>query len=183
MACRRPRVAESPVANNVTSQPRETNPSAMLPATVSHAPYWRGGGRQANGERIAILLVDMVSFRLIQGSQHFREWGGHETCGVVGQTIGNNQIAVVDQSAAGINDIWHIAFTLVLVGHEQGLAKVADHLGGIVAIEKERAQAVLPHGADSMAEDQPSGIGLDGRSAVPDLDKFPGKRRFGDRGS
>ena len=49
---------------------------------------------------------------------------------------------------------------------------------GIVAIEQERADAVLSHGADTVAEDQPAGIGLDGGSAVPKLDQFPGERRF-----
>ena len=34
---------------------------------------------------------------------------------------------------------------------------------------------VLSHRADTVAEDQPSGIGLDRRSAVPDLDQFPRK--------
>jgi len=33
-----------------------------------------------------------------------------------------------------------------------------------------------------MAEDQPSGFGLDGRSAVPDLNKFPGKDRLQKQG-
>ena len=40
---------ESALANNVTSQPRATSPSVTLLATVSHAPYCRGGVRQATG--------------------------------------------------------------------------------------------------------------------------------------
>src|SRR5579864_1130077 len=59
-ACRRARVTESLVANSVTSQPRETRPSVMLPATVSHAPYCRGGVRQATGDRIATFLLGIV---------------------------------------------------------------------------------------------------------------------------
>ena len=56
-ACRWARVTESPVANKVTSQPRATSPSVMLLATVSQAPYCRGGVRQATGDRTATLLL------------------------------------------------------------------------------------------------------------------------------
>src|ERR1700748_2335229 len=61
-ACRRARVTESLLANNVTSQPRATRPSVMLLATVSQAPYCRGGVRQAIGESTANLLsaLDML---------------------------------------------------------------------------------------------------------------------------
>src|SRR5580658_4195869 len=59
-ACRRARVTESLLANNVTSQPRATSPSVMLLATVSQAPYFRGGVRQAIGDRIATLFLGFV---------------------------------------------------------------------------------------------------------------------------
>src|SRR5574341_1228729 len=59
-ACRRARVRESLLANKVTSQPRATSPSAMLLATVSQAPYCRGGVRQATGDRTATLLLGIV---------------------------------------------------------------------------------------------------------------------------
>ena len=48
---------------------------------------------------------------------------------MIGKTIGNNQFAVVDKSAAGINDIGYVALAFVLVGLEQGLAESADHPG------------------------------------------------------
>src|ERR1035438_7632911 len=57
---------ESPLANKVTSQPRATSPSAMLPATVSQAPYCRGGVRHATGARIAILLPVLALLLLQQ---------------------------------------------------------------------------------------------------------------------
>src|ERR1035441_6706650 len=49
------------LANNVTSQPRATSPSVMLLATVSQAPYCRGGVRQAIGDRTATLLSGDIS--------------------------------------------------------------------------------------------------------------------------
>src|SRR5580698_5214453 len=62
--CSRARVMESPVAKSVTSHPRATSPSVMLLATVSQAPYCRGGVRQATGDRIAILLLERIGRRL-----------------------------------------------------------------------------------------------------------------------
>ena len=56
---------------------------------------------------------------------------------MIGQTIGNDQFAVEEQSAAGINDFGHVAFTLVLVRLEQGFGESSNHFGGIIAIEEE----------------------------------------------
>ncbi len=106
------------MANRVTSQPRATSPSAMLLATVSHAPYCRGGVRQATGERTATLLLGIahaVADLSSSWRQHLIERDGRETRGVIGQTVGNDQFAVVDQRAAGIHDIGHVAFPFVLV--------------------------------------------------------------------
>src|SRR6266852_3373731 len=76
-ACRRARVTESLLANKVTSQPRATSPSVMLLATVSQAPYCRGGVRQATGDRTATLLLGIVM--LLNDlphawQQHLLEW-------------------------------------------------------------------------------------------------------------
>src|ERR1700734_516613 len=59
--CKRARVTESPGAKSVTSHPRATRPSVMLLATVSQAPYCRGGVRHATGDRIAIVLFELMS--------------------------------------------------------------------------------------------------------------------------
>src|SRR5271154_2566796 len=95
--CSRARVIESPVAKSVTSHPRATRPSVMLPATVSQAPYCRGGVRHATGDRIATLLPAIniqiacgSSFRTHSGQYVFERDGG-EAGSVVGQTIRNDQ--------------------------------------------------------------------------------------------
>src|SRR3984885_9329059 len=175
---------ESPVANKVTSQPRATSPSAMLPATVSQAPYCRGGVRQATGDRTAtlfpginILMTCGSAFRT-HGSQYLFKRDSREAGSMVGQTIRNDQLTVMEQSAARIDHVGHVAFPFPLVGFEQRLAEAPDHFGGIVAIEQERADAVLSHGADPVAEDQPARIGLNGGSAVPKLDQLPRENRF-----
>src|SRR5216683_2553919 len=137
-ACRRARVTESLLANNVTSQPRATSPSVMLLATVSQAPYCRGGVRQATGDRTATLLFGIVILIfLMHSSQHLIKWDGSETGGVIGQTIGNDQLAVVEESATRINDVGHVAFPFALVGFEQGFTEAADHFSKIIAIEEE----------------------------------------------
>src|SRR5262245_11928212 len=115
---------------------------------------------------------------LLHSSQHVIEWNGCETGGVIGQTIRNDQFAVVQESATCINDIGHVAFTLVLVGRKQGLVEAADHFGGVMQIKEECADAIFSQRADAMTEDQPTSISLDGRPTIPYLDQFPGKSRF-----
>src|SRR5713101_1656188 len=110
---------------------------------------------------------------LMHGSQHLIEWNGSDARGVIGQTIRNDELAVVEERAARINDVGHVAFPFVVVGCEQRFAEAADYFGGIIAIEEERTDAVLAHRADTVAEDQPPCIGLKGGSAVPKLDQFP----------
>src|SRR6266849_2053389 len=155
----------------------------MLLATVSHAPYCRGGVLQATGDRTATLLLGIVMLvkgPLLHASQNLIEWNGSEARGVIGQAIRDDQLALVEESAASINDVGKISFPFVLIRLEQGLAKTADNLAGIIAIQQKRANAVLSHWADAMAEHQPACIGFNGGSTVPNLDQFPRKRRFKD---
>ena len=73
----------------------------------------------------------------MHSSQHLIKWDGSETGGVIGQTIGNDQLAVVEESATRINDVGHVAFPFALVGFEQGFAEAANHFSKIIAIEEE----------------------------------------------
>src|ERR1017187_2582788 len=133
------------------------SPSVTLLATVSQAPYCRGGVRQAIGDRIATLLLGSLMLfdgtSLVHGSQHFIEGNGSETGGVIGHGIGNDQFAVVHESTAGINDIRNVPLTLALIRREQRFMEAADHFARIVAIEEECADAVRSQGADTMDED------------------------------
>src|SRR5258708_31474413 len=113
----------------------------------------------------------------MHGSQRVIEWDGRETGGVIGHTIRNDQFAVVEESAARINDVGHVAFPFVLVGFEQRLAEATDHFGRIIAIEEERTDAVPSHRADTVAEDQPPCIGLYGGSEVPTPHHFAASSR------
>lgn len=106
---------ESPVANNVTSQPRATRPSVILLATVSHAPYCRGGVRQATGDSTAILLLGMI-MASTHGCQYSVERCGSEAGGMICQAVWDDQVAFVEESTTGINNVRHIAFALILIG-------------------------------------------------------------------
>src|SRR3954447_12436822 len=99
---------ESPVANSVTSQPRATNPSAMLPATVSHAPYCRGGVRQATGDKTAILLARLSGSIVnlhVQRGRHLRLraagiGSGNRRCQIVDEAGGNRHVSVGHRKSA-----------------------------------------------------------------------------------
>src|SRR5216684_1195285 len=181
-ACRRARVTESLLANNVTSQPRATSPSVMLLATVSPGAILPGrrspSYRRQDSHSFVGLSHAVRRYFLVHGSQHFIEGNGSETGGVVGHAVGNDQFAVVEESATSINDVRHVAFTLLLIRFEQGFAEASDHFAGIIVIEEERADAVRSQGADTVAEDQPARFGLNGGPAVPKLDQLPGEHRF-----
>ena len=110
--------------------------------------------------RIYIHQTTRGEFLFGHGRQHFIEGNRSETGGVVGHGIGNDQFAVVHESAAGINDIRHVPLTLPLIRLEQGFTQAADHFAGIVAVEEECADAIRSHRADTMAEDQPACVGF-----------------------
>src|SRR5579871_2159088 len=104
-ACRRALVTESLVANKVTSQPRETSPSAILPATVSQAPYCRGGVRQATGARIATLLAGIIDLQA-QCRLHLRSGSarippGYRRGEIVIEASGYGHVSVGHRDAAG----------------------------------------------------------------------------------
>ena len=49
-------------------------------------------------------------------------------------------------------------------------------LGRVVEVEQQRADGVRPHRPDAVGEHEPAVVGLDGRSAVADLDRLPRPR-------
>src|SRR5581483_3059882 len=114
----------------------------------------------------------------MHGSQQLAKWDGREARGVIGQTVRDDQFAVVDQSATGVNDVRHVAFAFVFIWFEQRFVEAADHFGGIITIEEERADAIPSHRANPVAEDQPTCVRLNWGSAVPKLYQFPREGRF-----
>ena len=83
---------------------------------------------------------------LVHGSQHLIQWNGGETGGVIGQTVGNDQLAVMEESATCINDIGHVALTLALAGSVVLLVEAAfvarQPIGRLGRVEEIAALAV-----------------------------------------
>jgi hypothetical protein len=75
-----------------------------------------------------------LSDLLLHGSEHLIEWDGSEPSGVIGQSIRNDQLALVEESSARINDVRYVTFPLGLAGFEQGFLEATDHFSRIVAI-------------------------------------------------
>ena len=105
-------------------------------------------------------------------AEHLTHRNSRKACGVIGQAVRDDQFAVMEQSAAGVNDIGHVAFPLILVGLKQRFTEAADYFARIIAIQQERTNAVFPHRTNSVAEYQPAGIRLDRRSAVAKLNQL-----------
>src|SRR5260370_8181766 len=117
----------------------------------------------------------------MHGDQDLSERDGSETSSVIGHSIRDDQFIVVDESATGVNNIRDVTFAFALVGFDQGFPQSSDNFARIVAIKQERADAVLAHGANSVAQDQPADVGLNGGPAVPKLDQFPRENSIKDQ--
>src|SRR5438067_12898424 len=97
---------------------------------------------------------------------------------MVGESIGNDQFTVVNNSAARIDNVRHVTFTFVLIGYQQRLAQPTDYSPWVVTIQKESADAVGAQGTNTVTENQPPGIGFNGRATVPNLDELPRESRL-----
>ena len=74
---------------------------------------------------------------------------------------------------ARVHDVRNVADPLRAHRHEQGLARLADHPGGVVAVQEHRADAVPAHRADAVRQQQPARRRFQRRAAVADLDDLP----------
>src|SRR5437016_2064047 len=100
---------------------------------------------------------------------------------MIGHSIRDDQFIVVDERATGINNIRYVAFAFAFVRFDQGFPQSSDNFARIIAIQQQRADAVLAHGANSVAHDQPASAGLNGGPAVAKLNQFPWENRFKDQ--
>src|SRR5882762_8728305 len=109
--------------------------------------------------------------------QQFVERDAGEARGRVAHGIGDDEFALMQNRAAGVNHVRHVAFALGFVRGKQRFAKAANYARGVVQVEQERAEAIFAHRADAMAQHQPAGFRFNGRTAVADLNEFPRLRR------
>jgi len=87
---------------------------------------------------------------LFHAVQHLVQRHGGEGGGIIGHGVGDNELPVPQQAATGIDHVGHIAFALAFVGLDERLAQASDDLRGLVQIEQERAEAILPHRTDTV---------------------------------
>jgi len=84
----------------------------------------------------------------------------------------------VDEGAAGIDHVGDVTAALVGGGDDQRVFEPADQLCGVVAVQQRRADAVAAHRADAVGQQEPAGVGLDGRAAIADLHELPWELRL-----
>src|SRR5688572_15405931 len=70
-----------------------------------------------------------------EGIQQFVQVDNGDAGGDVAHRVGKDQVAGMDHSAAGVNDVWDITNFLSAGGNEYGFAGLADDLGGVVQVE------------------------------------------------
>ena len=80
---------------------------------------------------------------------------------------------MVDHPPTRVNHIRHVTGSFILFGLQERLSSLTDHLGWIVPAQEGGANAVLTHGADTVGEQEPPGLGLQGRAAIANLYELP----------
>ena len=122
--------------------------------------------------------INLVSHHRIQDLVD--RYGG-EGAGVVGHGVGNDQFAVMNDCAATVDDVGDVTLAFVGVGLQQRHFEPADHSRRVAQVEQECSHRVLAHRSDTMRQDQPTGLGLQRRAAVAELDELPRIGRLGDQ--
>lgn len=80
---------------------------------------------------------------------------------MIGKSIRDDQLALVNDGSASVDNIRNVSLPFVFVGRQQRFAKTADDFAWIITIQERSANAVLAQGADTMAEDQPTSVRFD----------------------
>src|SRR5210317_168721 len=96
----------------------------------------------------------------------------------IGHGVRNDQLVVMNERTAGINNIGNISLALFLMWGKQWLIQAGDDFCWIFKIKQYGADAILAHRSDAMGEHNPAFIGFEGGTAVADLHEFPGKFRL-----
>ena len=121
----------------------------------------------------AVPTLKPLSYRTHTANQFFD--ANHSNAGIdIGHGVGDNQLVVMNERPAGINDIGNISLTLFLMGGKQWRIQAGDHSGRILEIKQYSADAILAHGPDAMGEHDPAFIGFKRGATVADLDEFSG---------
>ena len=91
----------------------------------------------------------------------------------VADAVRQPQPPVMDEPAARIHDVGHVALALVQSVAQQGFVEPSEHPGRVVEVEQQRTDRVGAHRPDPVRQHQPALLGLEGRPAVADLQDLP----------
>lgn len=80
---------------------------------------------------------------------------------------------MVNNGAAGIDYVWHIAISFFFVGHEQWFFEPAQFNHWIFEVKQAGTQAIFAHGSNAVCDDEPAFVGFDGGTTVANLYEFP----------
>ena len=108
-----------------------------------------------------------------QGCEKLVEGHGRHADRRVADSVRDDQGARMEERAAGVDDVGHVAVLLVGSRAEERLTQPPEDPGGVLEVEQDCADAVGAHRTDPVGEHQPAGVCLDRRPAVAELDDFP----------
>src|SRR5437588_5185915 len=87
--------------------------------------------------------------------------------------IGQNDLVAMAQSTAAVDHIGDIPLPFGLLGANKRLTRSGKNFGGVLLVEKNRADRILSDGPDAVSQQQPPLVNLDRRSAIAHLHEFP----------
>ena len=102
-------------------------------APAGALPYWGVNPGLKPGANFGLSLRDKLGC-----AEHGEQWSEFDGCnrgGGIAEAVRQDEVFSVDEGAAGVDDIWDVAFPLVSLGGDQWVAEMADHLRWVFEIE------------------------------------------------
>src|SRR4051794_25538505 len=121
------------------------------------------------GASTAIRTGGSALVRLGERAPQISEGHGGDFDTRIADAVRENEDAGMDEGAAGVDDVRDVAVLLVWGRAEKWPAELAEDAGRILEIQKQRSNAVGPHGSDAVRQHEPAGVGLDRGAAVAEL--------------
>src|SRR4051812_49218414 len=122
-------------ATFVSDDREEIRSAGDTPSTIiRHASYsTRAMGLLRSKSPSSLLMGSRCaanpSYMVLRGLhvlQQAIDGDGRERARVVGHCVGDDELAVVDEAAAAIDDVWDVAFSFVFIWGQQRLLQPAD---------------------------------------------------------
>src|SRR5258708_5057840 len=105
-----------------------------------------------------------------QRGEELVEVDGGEADGGIADPERDEQGSLVVESTARVDDVGDVAVLFGRRGGYQRLGQSSDDAGGVLEVEQRGADGIGSHRTNPVGEDEPARLGLDGRTAVADLD-------------